>query len=140
MKKIIHLESVGWLVNAAAVRVNEIMTKALQPLGLSQGQFAILKLLAEGDNITQVDIGRVISMPSYTITRHLDVLEQRGLLMRLQDKNSRRSFRIQLTASGREMSPKLFAITETVNEEFLSLLNADDVEQLKFLLKKMLSC
>ena len=138
-KQIRHFDSVGWLVNSAALKVNELMSNALQALNLTQGQFAIMKTLSEGDNITQKEIGKVVSMPAYAMTRNLDVLEQVGLLERKVDERSRRSFRICLTGKGRKLSPKLFDITRVVNEEFVAGLTQTEIEQLTKLLKKIVA-
>ncbi|WP_026155039.1 MarR family winged helix-turn-helix transcriptional regulator [Thiolinea disciformis] len=138
-QNIVHSDSVGWLINAAAIKVNGIMAAMLEPLNLTQGQFAIMKALAEGDNITQTEIGKVVAMPNYAITRQLDILEQRGLLVRQVDEFSRRSFRICLTAAGRDLSPQLFAITQIVNENFLSSLQPQEAEHLKKLLQNLVA-
>jgi DNA-binding MarR family transcriptional regulator len=132
-----HQESIGWLINAAALRVNRKMRQALQDLELTQGQFAILKTLAEQDNLSQVEIGRCVDLTPDQMTRQLDILEQKGLLGRFADPNSRRTSRIKLSEQGRSLAPQLFALTEQVNADFARELNRQEQQSLIELLHKL---
>lgn len=134
----VRTNSLGWWVNAAAVQVNRLMKQALENLGLTQGQFAILMTLLENDDIPQTAIAKRVDMPDYAITRNLDVLEAKGLLARHNDLQSRRSFRIRLTEAGRALQPTFFAIVEQVNTAFMQPLTPAEGDQLKGLLMKLL--
>ena len=129
--------SVGWMLNRVTRIVDDIMKKQLEPLGLTQLQFAIMMTLFEQDGVSQATIGKQIIMPGYAMTRNLDALAQLGFVERRPDENSRRSFRIVLTEDGRALAPKLFSIVARVNGDFLSELQEDEVSQLKVLLRKL---
>lgn len=135
--KNVRQNSIGWMLKTLASRLDRNMNEALEPLGLSLGQFSILMTLLECDDMTQSQIGKKISMPGYATTRNLDGLEQSGIVERHDDEHSRRTNRIRLTAKGKTVGAKLFPIVRQVNEDLLSGLNKADQEVLKKLLQSL---
>ncbi len=102
------------------------MEAKLKPLGLSKSQFAVIMTLLETDGLTQIEIGRKLTMPGSAITRNLDGLEQLRFVKRHKHETSRRSYRIYLTDEGREIAPQLYSLVEDVNKHFLSSLSLAD--------------
>lgn len=137
--RVVRTNSVGWMVNALSVNVNALMKKALEPLDLTISQFSILMVLLEADGLSQSAIGKKVTIPGYSMTRNLDVLEARGLIERQADKNSRRSFCIVLTAEAHKLAPQLFNTVEEVNNHFLSGMEEEKVDQLKSLLMALIA-
>lgn len=136
--KTVREQSMGWMLKALSTDLDKQIITALKPYGLNLGQFAILMTLFEGDGIIQSDIGKKISMPGYATTRNIDALEQSGLLERLNDELSRRSYRIHLTEKGRSLAPDLFKIVKNINAEAMAVLTEDESVLLKQLLSKLL--
>jgi DNA-binding MarR family transcriptional regulator len=101
------------------------MNKRLAPLGLSLSQFAIIMTLLEQEGLTQVEIGQRVMMPGYATTRNIDKLESLGYVKRKRHESSRRSYRIRLTEAGKALAPDLYRATQSVNERFLSPLDAE---------------
>ncbi len=126
------------MLNILTRTVDDIMKQQLAPLELTQAQFAILMTLLEEDYISQAAIGKQVIMPGYAMTRNLDALEQRALIERRPDENSRRSFRIVLTEAGRALAPTFYQIVAKVNRGFLEGLEENEVKQLKGLLRKLM--
>lgn len=130
--------SFGWMLKSICANYDKKMIHALKAYDLNLGQFAILMTLLEKDGLSQSEIGKKISMPGYATTRNIDKLEESGLLKRHTDKTSRRSFCIRLSSKGKELAPKLFSTVKDINEKAISPLNANEVQQFKILLKKLL--
>lgn len=130
--------SIGWMLKTLSTGLDKAMIQALKPHGLNLGQFAIIMVLLEGDGITQSEIGRKISMPGYSTTRNIDVLEKNGLLERRMNEFSRRSHCICLTGKGRFLAPQLFSIVDSVNDKVLLLLDETDKELFKKILIQLL--
>jgi DNA-binding MarR family transcriptional regulator len=101
------------------------MNERLKPLGLSLKQFGIIMTLLEQEGLTQVEIGQRVMLPGYTTTRNLDKLESLGYVKRKSHETSRRSHRIWLTDAGRALAPDLYEASKSVNERFLSPLEAE---------------
>lgn len=131
--------SVGFLLNTAAMQIKNLLKQALEPIGVTPEQFVILMSLFDNDDITQTTIAKRVALPDYTITRQLDVLEEKGLLQRHADAGSRRSYRIRVTEEGRTLQPQLLAIVQQANQAFLQGMSEQEVKDLKMLLTKLVS-
>ena len=131
--------SVGWMMKALSTRLDAEMTKELKKLDLNISQFAVLMTLLQEEGLTQAGIGKRIAMPGYATTRNIDVLEDKSLLERHPDAQSRRNYRIFLTEQGRRMAPRLFATVDEVNKQLLSTIEPDEAEQLRTILSKMVA-
>ena len=118
--------SAGWMIQRLAAEVNQSMKARLAGQGLTLDQFVLMMTLAEGDGITQTEIGAKVRFPGYTVTRALDALSEQGLVERRPDARSRRAHRVVMTAPGQALMQDLFAVVAEVNAGFLAPLDADD--------------
>jgi DNA-binding MarR family transcriptional regulator len=151
MAKKVRENSVGWMLKMLTGCLDPKMKQELKSLDLDLLQFAVLMTLLEEEELTQTGIGKRITLPSYATTRTIDALEEyattrtidaleeKHLVERRKDESSRRSHRIFLTDEGHAIAPQLFAIVKSVNDGFLSALDAAEKKQLKAILKKLLS-
>jgi len=96
------------------------MQERLKPLGLSISQFTIIMILLEKDGLTQVEIGHEVMLPAYHTSRNIDKLKSLGYVKRKRHESSRRSYRILLTETGRDLAPVLYEASESVNNLLLS--------------------
>lgn len=135
----ITTSSSGWMIKSLAKKIDNALLKVLKPYGLNLDHFAIMRVLLESDNISQAQIGESVSMPAYAITRHIDVLENDGYLIRSENAVSRRSNQISLTAKGRSMLAVLCPIVQEINSKILAPLAGEEKRQLKKLLMKVIS-
>ncbi len=130
--------SAGWLVKQMSRRMDAAMVAELKDLGLDLRQFENLMSLYEDDNLNQVTLARRLGEAGYTTSRQIDVLEERGLVMRMRDPKSRRAHRIVLTEVGRSIAEKLPPIVNRVNVANLAALSQQEHKTLVELLKKAL--
>lgn len=130
--------SVGWMFKMLCTHLDTEMTRELGTLNIKKNEFGVLMTLLKSPGITQIEIANLIVMPGYATSRTLDSLEEKGLVKRCVDENSRRSFRIFLTQEGEETAPKLFKIVEKVNQHFMSDLSPTEKKQLTGILGKLL--
>ena len=135
----VRINSVGWMLKRLGTQLDNNMTRELKQIGLNISQFSILMMLMENEGSTQVEMGKIISMPAYATTRTLDKLEAGQYVERRIDESSRRSFRIFLTSKGRKLGPVLFAIVDRVNAGLLSDLSESGQTNLKGVLQKLVS-
>ena len=131
-------QSVGYLVNQMSRRMHAAMNAELEPLGLDVRYFANLISLLIEDDLSQAELGQRVGEAQYRTSRIIDGLEQRGLVERRKDPNSRRAHRIALTEKGREVAKKLPPIVRRVNRAVLERLDKGEREQLVRLLVKAL--
>jgi MarR family transcriptional regulator, transcriptional regulator for hemolysin len=72
-----------------------------------------------------------------TLTRHLDRLEELGLIGRNRDGTDRRYALVELTQAGQALCHELEAIARAANAQLLSGFSADETAQLKAMLQRL---
>ncbi len=88
-------------VQRAARAVARRFDEALRPVGLTQGQFALLMSLNRPAPPTMGNVAAVLVLDRTTLTAKLKPLRRRGLVRVKVDANDKRSRRLVLTAAGR---------------------------------------
>ena len=131
--------SAGWMIQRLAGGVNDAMKASLAERELSLDQFVLLMTLAEGDGLTQTEIGAKVRFPGYTVTRALDALSARGLVERRPDAKSRRVHRVVMTAAGQALMPALFETVARQNAGLLAPLTAKERDSFLALLAKLVA-
>jgi len=72
------------------------------------------------------------------MTRKIDALEQRGLVRRVRSAEDRRAIKLELTAEGKRVFPKMLAAAVGVANDFLKGFSRPEVRQLEEMLQRML--
>ncbi|WP_299664719.1 MarR family transcriptional regulator [uncultured Ruegeria sp.] len=128
--------SFGFLIQTLARDIDTKMKAALREVDVDVKVFANLMLLADEDGINQRTLGEKLNFPEYFTSRNVDALVEAGFAERKPDPNSRRSFLIYLTESGRKKASELPRIVKQVNDDTLSDLNASERQQVVKLLQR----
>lgn len=69
--------------------------------GITVDQWVILNQLDKEDGQNQLEIAKAVFKDAPTVTRILDLLEEKKLIARMPDSSDRRRFKIKLTTAGR---------------------------------------
>jgi len=75
---------------------------ALDPVGLTSGQFSLLMSLNRPEPPKMGDVAALLAMDRTTLTANLKPLERRGLVERSADPADRRARLLRLTPAGRK--------------------------------------
>ena len=94
-------------------------------------------LAATESRRTQLDLARAVGIEGPTLVRHLDNLEQRGILKRQRGTLDRRTTQVELTRAGRARHARLLRNVIAFNEQLRVGLSADDLRTLEALLGKL---
>lgn len=98
------LESPGYGLWLAANAWQRTVRAALDPLGVTQVQFAVLvavqRLGEDGEPVTQADVCRFGSLDANMVSQVIRNLQRRGLLLRHPHPTDRRAYRLALTETG----------------------------------------
>jgi len=111
------------------------LNERLRPLGLSAGQFPVLMLLANEQNITQETLVRHYHLDKGTIARAVKKLETAGYIRRITDPGNRRAVRLFLTKKGEQALPALHAINHAWESLAFSGMNAQDKKTCRHLMR-----
>ncbi len=131
--------SAGWRFKRLCASLDVDMGEELRRIGLNLNQFAVMMTLLEQEGMTQAEVGKIITMPGYSMTRTIDALEDKRFLERRADERSRRSHRLYLTDRGKAKAPELFNAVRQVNERLLGALGEEQRQQLIAILDRLLA-
>jgi len=132
-------QGIGVFIGRARRTIVEAIEQKLAPLDISHAQWIVVMLLGDGAAATAAELCKILVYDPGAMTRLLDRLEKKGVLRRVRAKNDRRTVRLELTAEGKRLYPR---VLEALVEEFNRLLRGfsrSEVRQLEDLLKRMVA-
>jgi DNA-binding MarR family transcriptional regulator len=130
------MESVGFAINKARNLIIMEMDAALKEVDISSQQMGILLLLKEQVASTPFELSKALGMDTGLMTRMLDKLETKGLVVRSRDAEDRRVVNLSMTGSGRAVAARIPEIAPAVLNERLKKFTKAEVEELRRLLHK----
>ncbi|RTR36150.1 MarR family transcriptional regulator [Robertmurraya yapensis] len=123
--------SMDKFIGSASVRLSKKMTRIinhyLKPYHITTEQWAVLRTLHESDQITQKDLSVRTDKDQATLTKILDLIENRELIKRVPNPTDRRSFLIEITDKGASLVEEL---TNFIEEIFTKIVNGIEHEKL----------
>jgi DNA-binding MarR family transcriptional regulator len=111
----------------------------LNAYGVTRATCAILSAMKNDGKTTPASLASFIGIDGAAITRHLDRLEEQGLVVRERSTTDRRSVNLKLTRKGTGLVPKLVAESKATNAKFLAGLTSAEKQSLQTLIHKMLA-
>ena len=129
--------SVGPHLRVAAKSARMLLERHLTQAGASFGTWTVLAVLEGAGPMIQRVLAASLSIEGPTLTRHLDRLEELGLIRRNRDGADRRYVLVELTPAGRTLCRELDAIARAANDELLSGFSEDETAQLKSMLQRL---
>lgn len=100
-------------------------------------QWVIMYLLNKKGSMTQHDIAEQALKDAPTVTRMMDLMESKGLVIREQDPLDKRRLLVQLTSNGLEKFEKMQAIVTSFRAEAYKGIDESQVIQLDNTLNKI---
>ncbi|MBI3398021.1 MAG: MarR family transcriptional regulator [Deltaproteobacteria bacterium] len=130
-------ESLGFLLNRAAIAMRWALEERLVRYGLTAPQWAILARLWEEDGQSPSVMGKSLHFDKPTATGIIDRLEQKVLVKKTRDPEDRRVIRVYLTGKGRELQKHLPQFASEVNQMAFRGMKNRDIKFLKAHLRKI---
>jgi MarR family transcriptional regulator for hemolysin len=117
--------------------VGAAFNAALSAEGGSVPVWLILSSIKHGRWSTQLELARSLDIEGPTLTRHLDNLEQAGLVTRLRSDSDRRAFRVELTAAGEAGYERMLKAVIAFNARLQAGLTRVELQQLDEMLTRI---
>jgi DNA-binding MarR family transcriptional regulator len=132
-------EAYASLVRTGAALLQELDRCMRASFDLPQPAATALAVIdGAGEPLTPTQIGERVLLASATMTSTLDLLEQRGWIIRTANPHDRRSVLVEITPNGRATADRMLAGVRTVEAKTLSELTPAERKQLLRLLAKVL--
>jgi DNA-binding MarR family transcriptional regulator len=134
------LEVVGRLL-LCAVHLERAIVAALEPFGLSFGDFDVLNTLrrrGDDEGTNPKDLAQSSLITSGAMTSRLDRLERAGLIERKPDPTDRRGVLVRLTTRGDRLAEESLHAVIAADEDFLEPLSRRQRQSVASALKQLL--
>ncbi|SDB47422.1 DNA-binding transcriptional regulator, MarR family [Desulfonatronum thiosulfatophilum] len=132
-------DSPGFLVNRAALRIKKEFHRLLDEQGyeVTPEQCVVLWQLWNFEGGVQRELASTTFKDMTNMTRILDGLERRRLVVRRRDEHDRRCSRIYLTEEGRALQEGILRVAGQLAERAYQGLSWEQIDQLKDMLSKI---
>jgi len=128
-----------YLIERTEKQTKRYANAALKNAGveITPEQWAILKRISERAVINQREISDLTFKDPASVTRALDVLEEKGWVKRMEMENDRRAYNLFLTEAGEAMVTKITPLAQAIRAQGLKNVSAEELAQLKTVLHKI---
>jgi MarR family transcriptional regulator, transcriptional regulator for hemolysin len=109
----------------------------LTAAGGSLPVWLVLSSLRAEPRRTQQELAGAVGVEGPTLTRHLDGLEEAGLVVRKRDAQDRRAVQVELTDAGRALHAQLLKAVIAFNKRLLAGFGQDEVAKLGAQLERL---
>ena len=128
MKKILSVDdSPGFLVGQLASSLRLQVDRALSAEGVTGAQWTVLWILNAGRATTPAEISTYLSMDTGAVTRLLDRMVAKNLLVRKPHEKDRRSVVLEMTPQARDLYPRLPGHVAEVVQHFFHDVPPEDL-------------
>ena len=130
----------GMLINSAQRAMTKKFVKNATDSGLdiSLDQWMVLGPIWQLESASQKELGEMCLKDKTNITRIIDALEQKNLVVRVEDQIDHRIKRVVLTNAGKQLFFDVLPIMEKTREEVRKDISNKDIETFKVVLSKIL--
>jgi len=126
---------IGFAVRAWKIRMDQKLSDAKLDLRLEH--IILLRTIFENEGINQQEITFHMFRDKTAITRWIDQLEKKNLVLRVPDKLDRRKKLIYLTNEAKELFPKVLIVAKETEIEAVEGVSEKDVKICKEVLGKV---
>ena len=130
----------GMLINSAqrAMTRKFVQNATDSGLDISLDQWMVLGPIWQLESASQKELGEMCLKDKTNITRIIDALEQKNLVVRVEDQIDHRIKRVVLTNAGKQLFFDVLPIMEKTREEVRKDISNKDIETFKVVLSKIL--
>jgi len=117
--------------------VSRAFNDRLAEAGGSVPVWLILSSLKSNERRTQLDLARAVGIEGPTLTRHLDGLEENGIVRRVRDSSDRRAVRVELTAEGERLFQTLRHAVVAFNRDLTAGVTEPELDRVRETLARL---
>ena len=132
--------SMGMLINSAhrAMTKRFVQNAMKSGLDISLDQWMVLGPIWQLESASQKELGEITLKDKTSITRLVDVLEKKNLVVRVEDQIDHRIKRVILTNAGKQLFFDVLPIMEKTREEVRKDISDQDIETFKKVLSNII--
>ncbi len=132
-------ESIGYLVKRVRSMLSMAVEREIAEHDVTYEQWGVLLMILTHRGDTAAVLARGLECDTGSMTRMLDRLEAKDLIVRTRSTDDRRRVQLELTASGKRLAERLVAAIVKVLNKHLDGFSVDELELFKGFLRRMLA-
>jgi len=121
-----HYDSLGRRIYLTSQAIRNNIDRLLKPFDLTREQLHLLNNLDRQKGRTQSQIGGVIGKSPANMTRILDRLEKKNLIVRRDNPEDRRSQLVHLTIEGAQLSTEMSRLIKALSSRIEENIDKED--------------
>jgi DNA-binding MarR family transcriptional regulator len=126
-----------YLLNRAGARIATAFSEEMRRLGATLQMWRVLAALREHDGRRMGDLSATTSIEVSTLTRLVDTMERKGLVVRRRDAGDARVVALHVTPAGRRLTQRITPIAERYERVALAGFAAAEADSLKAALRRL---
>jgi DNA-binding MarR family transcriptional regulator len=126
-----------YLLNRAGARIAAAFGEEVRPLGATLPMWRVLAALRERDGRRMGDLSATTSIEVSTLTRLVDQMERRELVVRRRDPEDARAVVLHVTAAGKRLTRRIVPIADRYEKVALKGFAASEAEALRAALRRL---
>ncbi|SAK83501.1 MarR family transcriptional regulator [Caballeronia temeraria] len=130
-------QHLGYWLRLVSNAVSNAFARALAERQISVAEWVVLNHVGNRNSATSSAIAAAIGMTRGAVSKILDKLESKGLVVRVASTEDSRVQILSLTRQARRLLPKLTAIADGNDDHFFSVLDRAEQDTLRALLQKL---
>lgn len=130
-------DAIGFIINKTGRGLMLLLNHELIQHGITSEQWTLLKRLEEQDGISLKELSIRVGKDQANVTRICELLIQRGLVSKQQNKQDKRSFLMYLTTEGQSLVELLIPIDEKLQEMALKNISEEELAVFKKVISKI---
>ena len=123
-----HNSIIGFLVYDAQRAIAKSLETALKPYEITPGQWNLINQLDSAGELSQKQLAERTRKEQATITRYLDTLERKGLVVRNRHKSDRRAHAISVTEKAHELVVTAQPVTVEAADRLIEGIDQADLD------------
>ncbi|GAB6988195.1 MarR family winged helix-turn-helix transcriptional regulator [Paenibacillus pini] len=129
-------ESVGYKYGTLSRRMSAAFAVRLKPFDIKTEQWSVLYQVYANEGINQRELSVRSGKDQPSVTRILDVLDKKQLIIRTPDAKDRRAFLIYATPAAKTLMNDTIPLEQQLNNELLDGITEEQIQEMSLIMKK----
>lgn len=123
-----HNSLIGYLVYDAQKYITKSLETTLKPYNITAGQWNLINQLDGAGELSQKELANLTHKEQATITRYLDTLERKGLVVRNKHKTDRRAHVVSTTDKAHDLIRDVLPLTAVTADRLIEGIDQQDID------------
>jgi DNA-binding MarR family transcriptional regulator len=126
------------LIKRCGRAIDRDIDRMLKQHGIARSQYRVLYYMVHYDDPPQAKLMNIMEVQASTLTLIIDVLVQKGWLVRIKDMQDKRQNKLHLTREGEKIFKQIPDPNQRLQEQIIKTLSKEEAKNLGVAMKKII--